>query len=99
MSDSAPPPCEPRNWFFTLLVPAGVVFAITAIAYAVIPSLEDRAAQAGAAPPPSLLRTALREEGWWWLLVETGVVVLLSLAAMVWDRVVIQSKKGSTLSE
>jgi hypothetical protein len=87
------PPAEPRNWFFTLLVPASVVFAVTAIAFAVVPTLEDRAAQAGSAPPPSMLRDALREHGWWWLLIEAGVVVALSLTAMIWDRFVIQRRR------
>jgi hypothetical protein len=93
MSLSDKPPAEPRNWFFTLLVPTGVVFVITALAYAVVPTLEDRAAQAGNALSPSILREALREHGWWWLLLEAGVVVVLSLAAMVWDRFVIQRRR------
>jgi hypothetical protein len=85
-------PREPRNWFFTLLVPAGVVFVITAIALAVIPVLEDRAVRAGSTPPPSIIRDALREDGWWWILIEVGVVIALSIMAMIWDRFVIQSR-------
>ena len=93
MNVPANPPSEPRNWFFTLLVPAGVVFVVTALAYAVIPTLEDRAAQAGSAPPPSAIRDALREDGWLWLLIEAGVVVVLSLTAMIWDQLVIQRRR------
>ncbi len=79
-------PTKPRrNWFFTLLIPASAAFAITAVALAVIPVIEDRAIQAGVAPPASDLREALRRDGWMWLLVETAVVIVLSMCAMIWD--------------
>lgn len=78
---------EPRNWFFTLLIPASVLFIITALALAIVPVLEDKAAQAGVEAPPSAFRTALREDGWIWLLAQLGVVVVLSLLAMIWDRI------------
>lgn len=77
---------EPRNWFFTLLIPASVLFIITALALAVVPVLEDKAAQAGMNASPSAFRTALREDGWIWLLIEVGVVIVLAVAAMIWDR-------------
>jgi hypothetical protein len=83
---TAPPTPEPRNWFFTLLIPASVVFIITALAVAIVPVLEEKAAQAGMDAPPSAFRTALREDGWKWLLIELAVVIVLSLAAMIWDR-------------
>ena len=76
----------PRNWFFTLLVPASALFVITAVALAVVPVLEEKAAQAGVASAPSSFRTALREDGWIWLLVELGVVVVLAILAMIFDR-------------
>lgn len=79
-------PTEPRNWFFTLLIPASVLFIITALAVAIVPVLEEKAAQAGMDAPPSAFRTALREDGWKWLLVQLSAVVVLSLAAMIWDR-------------
>jgi len=74
-----------RNWFFTLLIPASGAFAVTAIALAIIPVLEDRAALAGDTTPTTGLRASLRENGWYWLLIETGVVIALSIAAMTWD--------------
>ena len=80
------PAPEPRNWFYLLLNLAGVLFAVTAMAYAVVPVLEERAAQAGHAPPPSALRDALRQDGWWWLLAEAAVVAVLALASMGLDR-------------
>lgn len=79
------PPVQRRNWFFTLLIPVSIVFAVTAIALAVIPVIEERAAQAGNPPPHSAMRDALRRNGWIWLLIEAGVVTALSLAAMMWD--------------
>ena len=80
----APP--EPRNPFYLLLLVAGVVFTATALAYAVVPVLEQKAADAGQPPPPSPFRDALRADGWKWLLVELAVVAVLAIASMVWDR-------------
>jgi hypothetical protein len=74
-----------RNWFFTLLIPASVLFVVTALAVAVMPALENQAMDAGAAMPPSAFRAALRKDGVWWLLGEVIVVVGLSVAAMVFD--------------
>lgn len=84
MSTTSAP--EPRNWFYLLLNVAMVAFAITALAYAVVPVLEDKAADAGRPAPPSAIRDALRHDGWWWLLVEAGVVVVFALASMGLDR-------------
>ena len=86
MSTSPAPPAEPRNWFYLLLNLAGVLFVITALAYAVVPVLEEKAAEAGRPATPSSLRDALRTDGWWWLLVEAGVVAILALASMGLDR-------------
>jgi len=86
---SAPAPDasrEPRNWFYFLLNLASILFVVTALAYAVVPVLEDKAAEAGRPAPPSLLRTGLREDGWLWLLCEAGVVILFALASMGLDR-------------
>lgn len=77
---------EPRNWCFTLLIPASVLFLATALAVALVPVLEEMAQRAGNPASPSAFRDALRTDGWWWLLVEMGVVVVLALAAMAWDQ-------------
>src|SRR5438105_2279028 len=79
-------PPEPRNPLYFLLLIAGVVFVVTALAYAIVPVLEQKALEAGQAPPPSPFRDALRADGWIWLLVETAVVAVLAVASMVWDR-------------
>jgi hypothetical protein len=83
---SSPTPREPRNWFYLLLNLASFAFVITALAYALVPVLEDKAAAAGRPAPPTPLRAALRRDGWLWLLVEAGVVAVLALASMGLDR-------------
>jgi hypothetical protein len=80
------PPREPRNWFYLLLNLTSVAFVVTALAYALVPVLEQKAAEAGHPPPPSPLRDALRHDGWLWLLVEVGFVVAFALASMGLDR-------------
>ena len=85
MSTPSPPP-EPRNWLYLLLNVASVAFVVTALAYAVVPVLEEKAAAAGRATPPSPLRDALRRDGGWWLLAEAAAVAVLALASMGLDR-------------
>jgi hypothetical protein len=77
---------EPRNWFYVLLNIASVLFVVTALAYAVVPVLEQKAIDLGRDVPPSPLRDALRRDGWIWLLGESGVVAALALASMGLDR-------------
>jgi hypothetical protein len=77
---------EPRNPLYLLLLLAGLVFVVTALAYAVVPTLEQKAIDAGQAPPPSPFRDALRADGWRWLLCEVGVLIVLGLASMALDR-------------
>jgi hypothetical protein len=80
------PPPEPRNPFYLLLLVASLLFVVTALAYAVVPTLEEKAKEAGQLPPPSPLRESLREDGWKWLLVEVAAMVVLGLASMGLDR-------------
>ena len=47
---------EPRNWYYALLNAASVVFVVTVLAYALVPVLEQKAAQAGQPAPPSAFR-------------------------------------------
>jgi hypothetical protein len=77
---------EPRNPFYLLLLLASVVFVITALAYAVVPVLEQKAVEAGQAPPPSPFRDALRNDGWRWLLAEVAAIVMFGLLSMGLDR-------------
>lgn len=89
MSDpTATPPLvkEPRNPLYLLLLMVGVVFALTAVAYTIIPVIEDKALQAGKVPPPSPWRDALRHHGWRWLLIELALLVVLGLLSMGLDR-------------
>ncbi len=77
---------EPRNPFYVLLILVGFAFVITALAYAVVPVLEQKAREAGDPPPPSPLRDSLRNDGWIWLLVQAALIGVLSLASMGYDR-------------
>jgi hypothetical protein len=77
---------EPRNPFYLLLLVASLVFVLTALAYVVVPIVEEKAKEAGAIPPPSPLRDALREQGWKWLLYEVAAMIVFGLASMGLDR-------------
>jgi hypothetical protein len=80
------PASEPRNPFYLLLLVASVLFVITALAYGVVPILEEKAAEAGQPPPPSAFRDALRADGWKWLLIEVAAMIVLALLSMGLDR-------------
>jgi hypothetical protein len=77
---------EPRNPFYLLLLLASLLFLATALGYALIPVLEEKAAAAGQAPPRSPFRDALREDGWIWLLYELAAMVVFGLLSMGLDR-------------
>jgi hypothetical protein len=77
---------EPRNPFYMLLLLSSVLFVGTALAYALVPSLEEKAAEAGQVPPHSAFREALRTDGWRWLLYELAAIVVLSSLSMGLDR-------------
>ncbi len=77
---------EPRNPLYFLLLLVGVLFVITALAYAIVPVLEQKAVEAGEPPPPSEFRDALRQDGWRWLLGEVGVLIVVGIASMMLDR-------------
>ena len=86
---------EPRNPLYLLLLLASLLFVVTALAYAVVPVLEQKAADAGQPPPPSEFRDALRKDGWRWLLYEVGAVVIFSIASMALDRLrTLQKQRG-----
>ena len=77
---------EPRNPFYLLLLIASFLFAVTAIAYAVIPTLEQKALEAGQPAPHSAWRDALRTDGWQWLLWQLGAMALFAGLSMGLDR-------------
>jgi hypothetical protein len=77
---------EPRNPLYLLLLMAGLLFTVTAVAYAVVPVLEQKAAAAGQPAPPSALRAMLRARGGVWLLWELGLLVILAVASMWLDH-------------
>jgi hypothetical protein len=90
MSDSKR---EPWNPFYVCLIIASVGFVMTALAYALVPVLEEKAREAGSTPPASPLRDSLRSDGWLWLLVIGGAVVVLGLLSMAYDRLLRALKK------
>src|SRR4051812_8356140 len=77
---------EPRNPFYLLLMLASLLFVVTALAYAVVPALEQKAIEAGQQPPPSPFRDELRADGWKWLLYEVAAMIVFSLLSMGLDR-------------
>lgn len=84
---------EPWNPFYILLIVTSVGFVMTALAYALVPVLEQKAREAGNPPPPSPLRDSLRSDGWVWLLVIGAAVVVLGLLSMGYDRLLRTLKK------
>ncbi len=81
---SSPP--EPRNPFYILLLLISLAFVVTALAYAVVPVLEQKAKEAGGDVPPSPFRESLREHGWKWLLYQVAGMIVAGLASMGLDR-------------
>ncbi len=76
---------EPRNPLYLLLLLVSFLFVMTALGYAVVPTLEEQATLAGQPPPSSAFRDALRRDGWQWLLYELAAMILLGLASMWLD--------------
>lgn len=77
---------EPRNPLYLPLMGVCVLFVMTALAYALVPTLEEKAFEAGMATGHSPFRDALRTDGWKWLLVEVAAVIVLGIACMGLDR-------------
>ena len=79
-------PSEPRNPFYGLLLLASLAFSVTALAYAVLPVLEQQARDAGRPLGPSPFLDALRTHGTEWLLAELAAMIIFGLASMGLDR-------------
>jgi hypothetical protein len=77
---------EPRNPFYILLIVVSFAFVLTALAYAIVPTLEQKATDAGNSPPASALRNSLRADGWLWLISEGVAIIALSVLSMGLDR-------------
>src|SRR5438477_11254491 len=91
------PQPEPKNPFYFLLLLAGLAFTVTALAYAVVPTLEQKAIDAGQPPPPSAFRDALRADGWKWLLAELAALTVFGLLSMALDRLrSLQKERAAT---
>src|SRR5262249_8041067 len=79
-------PSEPRNPFYFLLLLAGLLLVVTALAVAVVPLVMAKAEQAGGGVPGEGLHQLIARPGDWWLLYEPGAVIVLSLLSMGLDR-------------
>ncbi len=77
---------EPRNPLYFLLLLVSLLFVMTALAYAVVPVLEQKAAEAGNPAPPSPFRDRLRADGGTWLLGEVAAMIVVGLLSMGLDR-------------
>jgi hypothetical protein len=77
---------EPRNPFYLLLLLASLLFVLTALAYGLVPVLEDKARALGQTPPPSPFRAALRADGWQWLFYELAAMGIFAFLSMGLDR-------------
>lgn len=77
---------EPRNPFYLLLLLVSLLFVMTALGYAVVPLLEEKAREAGGVVPESPFRDALRSDGWLWLLYELAAMFVFGILSMVLDR-------------
>ncbi len=77
---------EPRNPLYLPFLAVCVLFVMTLLAYALIPTLEDKAFEAGMARLNSPFRDALRTDGWKWLLYELAAVFVMGIACMGLDR-------------
>lgn len=77
---------EPRNPFYFLLLLAGLVFVVNALAVAVVPVVMAKAEQAGGDVPPAGLHQLVARRGHWWLLYEAGAIAVLSVLSMGLDR-------------
>ena len=78
---------EPRNPFYFLLLAVSMLFVATALAYGILPQIEDNASSMGQRVPISPFRSALRKDGAQWLLYEVAaiaVVVVLCLGLDWW---------------
>jgi len=81
-----PKATEPHNPLYGLLLLASLAFAVTAVAYAVLPVWEEQARDAGRPLSPSPFLEAIRAHGTQWLLIELAAMIVFGLASMGLDR-------------
>src|SRR5262245_37549146 len=79
-------PREPHNPFYFLLLAASVRFVATALAYGVVPQLEEQMPAGGQPAPRTAFGEALRADGHWWLMAEVAAMTLFALLSMGLDR-------------
>jgi heme/copper-type cytochrome/quinol oxidase subunit 2 len=77
------PSTEPLNPFYMILLVVSVLFVATALAYGLLPELEQWSNQPA---PQTAWRQAIRDHAWWWLLVQLAVMMIVAFASMALDR-------------
>ncbi len=77
---------EPRNPFYILLLIAGFLFVVNALAVVVVPVLKEKAIEAGADVPREGFHRVIQEQGLWWLLYEVAAIIVFGLLSMGLDR-------------
>jgi hypothetical protein len=86
----------PHNPLYLLLLIASLLFVLTALAYGVIPVLEQKAVDAGQSPPASAFRDALRRDGPIWLLCEVAAMIVFGFASMGLDHLRSSKKRRAS---
>jgi hypothetical protein len=75
---------EPRNPFYFLLLAVSFLFAMTAIASAVVLTAEQKSIDPAQLPAPWM--QAVSRDGWKWLLAELAAMIVLGLLSMGLDH-------------
>jgi hypothetical protein len=79
-------PKEPRNPFYFLLLAASILFVATALAYGVLPQMDEPTSAGVPTRPHTAFGEALRSDGHWWLLAEVAAMAFFALLSMALDR-------------
>ena len=74
-----------RNPFYFLLLAASMLFIATALAYGILPQMEDNAASVGPRPAQAPFRAALRTHGPRWLFFELAAMALFVVLSLGLD--------------
>jgi hypothetical protein len=73
---------EVRNPFYFILLAVSMLFVATALAYGILPQIEDNAASIGQRVSISPFRAALRRDGAQWLLYEVAAIAMTTIMCL-----------------
>src|SRR5262245_4726528 len=80
------PDTERHNPFYLLLLLVSLLFVMTVLAVALVPTMEKWQLEQGQATTPSEFRNFLRRDGWQLLLWQAGAIAVLGVLSMALDR-------------